>query len=218
MDSTEFDGARNVQSLAKQAINSSVREMMHSAQEWPFALVTGTQTLATDGTATYAFPASFSNVDWESFYLRQLVAADNNPKRLPVISYTEYLNDRRPNEDTSGVGGYGPPEAVYQTQGSSFGVTPKSDYAYVIEYKYWSFPDDMVLATDVCIVPSRFDNVIVDGAMTYLMMYRSNEQSATLHREKFEKGINVMRRLLMDDKLVMRSTMIVASNPLQRVL
>ena len=89
MDSTEFDGARNVQALAKQAINSSVKELMHSAQEWPFALVTGTQTLATDGTSVYNFPTSFSSVDWESFYLRQLPSANNEPKRLHVMSYVQ---------------------------------------------------------------------------------------------------------------------------------
>lgn len=218
MDSTEFDGARNVQGLAKQAINSSVKELMHSAQEWPFALVTGTQTLATDGTSVYDFPSSFSSVDWESFYLRQLSAAGNEPKRLPVMSYTQYLDERRPNDETSGAGGYGATEAVYQTQDGKFGVTPPADQAYVVEYKYWQFPDDMSASTDVCIVPTRFDNVIIDGGMTYMMLYRSNEQSAAIHRDRFEQGIKNMRRLLMDEPLSMRSTMIVQPHVSQRVM
>jgi hypothetical protein len=218
MDSTEFDGARDIQALAKQAINSSVKELIHSAQEWPFTLVTGTQTLATDGTAVYSFPSSFSSVDWESFYLRQLSAANNEPRRLPVMSYPQYLNERRPNDDMSGAGGYGVTEAVYQTQDGKFGITPPADQAYVIEYKYWAFPDDMVYGTDVCIVPTRFDNVVIDGAMTYMMIYRSNEQSATIHRDRFEQGIKNMRRLLMDEPLSMRSTMIVSSSVSQRVM
>lgn len=218
MDSTEFDGARNVQALAKQAINSSVKELIHSAQEWPFALVTGTQTLATDGTSVYSFPSSFSSVDWESFYLRQLSSANNEPKRLPVLSYTQYLDQRRPKDDMSGAGGYGVPEAIYQTQDGKFGVTPPADQAYVIEYKYWTFPDNMVSGSEVCIVPTRFDNVIVDGGMTYMMLYRSNEQSAAIHRDRFEQGIKNMRRLLMDEPLSMRSTMIVSSPILQRVM
>lgn len=218
MDSTEFDGARNVQGLAKQAINSSVKELMHSAQEWPFALVTGTQTLATDGTSVYDFPSSFSSVDWESFYLRQLSAAGNEPKRLPVMSYTQYLDERRPNDETSGAGGYGATEAIYQTQDGKFGVTPPADQAYVVEYKYWQFPDDMSASTDVCIVPTRFDNVIIDGGMTYMMLYRSNEQSAAIHRDRFEQGIKNMRRLLMDEPLSMRSTMIVPAYVSQRVM
>jgi len=76
LDSTEFDGARNIQALAKNAINSSIRELMHSAQEWPFALATQTQTL-TVGTGTYSFPSDTSTVDWDSFYLKRLSAANN---------------------------------------------------------------------------------------------------------------------------------------------
>lgn len=208
MDTTQFDGARNIQALAKTAVNSSVRELMHSAQEWPFTLVTQTQTLATDGTAMYSLPANASSVDWESFYLKQLTAANNQPRRLPVLTYTQYLDERRPMEDQTGTGGYGAPEAVYQTQEGKFGVTPKSDQAYEIEYKYWLFPADMVLADDVCIVPSRFDNVVLDGAMFYTLMFRSNEQGANIYRDKFDNGIRTMRRLLLDEPLSMRSTML----------
>lgn len=218
MDSTDFNNARNVQALAKIAINSSVRELMHSAQEWPFSLMTVTKTLSTDGTATYAFPSDFSSVDWESFYLKQLTAANNQPKRMPVLTYTQYLDERRPIEDQTGSGGYGAPEVVYQTQDGFFGVSPKSDQAYEIEYKYWKFPADLVEADDACIVPSRFDNVLIDGAMTYMMLYRSNEQSAAIHRDKFDNGIKTMRRLLMDEPITMRSTMIVPALVSPRVM
>ena len=97
-------------------------------------------------------------------------------------------------------------------------MTPKSDQAYEIEYKYWKFPADLVEATDTCVVPSRFDNVIIDGAMTYMMLYRSNEQSAAIHRDRFEQGIKSMRRLLMDEPLSMRSTMIVPALVSTRVM
>lgn len=208
MDTTQFDGARNIQALAKTAINSSVRELMHSAQEWPFALVTQTQTLATDGTGTYSFPTTASSVDWESFYLKKLSGGNNQPRRLPVLTYAQYLDERRPMEDETEAGGYGVPEAIYQTQENKFGVTPKADQAYEIEYKYWSIPNDMVGVDDECIIPSRFDNVILDGAMFQMMMFRSNEQGAAIYRDKFDNGIRTMRRLLLDEPLSMRSTMI----------
>ncbi len=208
MDSTEFDGARNIQSLAKNAINSSVRELMHSAQEWPFALTTKTQTM-TVGIGTYSFPADTSSVDWESFYLKKLAAADNDPTRLAVLTYTDYLDNYRPGEDMNGTGGYGPAIAVYQTQDSKFGVTPIPDQAYEIEYKYWSFPADLIESTDVCIVPDRFTSVLIDGAMFYMLMFRSNEQGASIYKDKFDVGIRTMRRLLLDEPLYMRSTMIV---------
>jgi len=208
LDSTEFAGARNIQALAKNAINSSIRELMHGAQEWPFALITYTQTM-TAGTGTYSFPSDLSSVDWESFYLKKLTAADNTPSRLSVLTYTDHLDNYRPNEDMTGVGGRGVPIAVYQTQESKFGVTPKPDQAYEIEYKYWSFPAALVESTDVAIIPDRFNGVLLDGAMFNMLMFRSNEQGATIFKEKFDIGIRTMRRLLLDEPLYMRSTMIV---------
>ena len=207
LDVTQFSGARNVQGLAKEAINSSIREILHSAQEFPFTLVTHTETMVV-GTGVYSLPADASSVDWESFYLKKLSAANNAPSRLYVIPYAQYLNEFRPTEDTSGTGGYRYPTHVYQTQDFKFGVTPLPDNVYEIEYKYWQFPTSLVNDSDTCIIPSRFDTTIVDGAMMYMMLYRSNEQSAAIHKDKFENGIKTMRRLLCDEPLQVRSTVV----------
>jgi hypothetical protein len=109
----------------------------------------------------------------------------------------------------NGTGGYGPSIAVYQTQEAKFGVTPKPDQAYEIEYKYWSFPAALSADTDVAIIPDRFNGVLLDGAMFYMLMFRSNEQGATMYKDKFDTGIRTMRRVLLDEPLYMRSTMIV---------
>lgn len=207
LDVTDFDGARNIQALAKDAINSSVRELMQSAQEWPFALITYTQTL-TIGTGVYSLPSNASSVDWESFYLKKLTTTNNIPSRLPVISYVQYLNSKRPDEDSTGTGGYAVPTTIYQTQEGKWGATPIADAAYEIEYKYWSYSPDMVLSTDESVVPDRFKHVVIDGALMYLMMFRSNEQAAAVYKDKFEQGVKTMRRLLLDDQLSMSSTAI----------
>lgn len=207
VDVTDFDGARNIQALAKTAINSSVREILHTAQEWPFLLSTESQTL-TAGTGTYSFPPNTSSVNWESFYLKQHPTAGNNPGRLKVITYVDYLNNYRPRDDSNGESGRGAPTVVYQTNDLKFGVSPLPSVDFVIEYQYFSYPDDMVTSTDSCIIPSRFDNIVIDGAMFYMLMYRSNEQGANIYREKFDLGIRSMRRLLMDDPLYVTSTVV----------
>lgn len=217
MDSTDFATARNVQALAKDAINASIREILHSAQEWPFTLVTYTQTLAI-GTNQYAFPADASNVDWDSFYLKILTAANNDPRKLQILTFDEYTSRYRPNEDTASTGGYASPTYVYQTQELKFGVTPIPDAAYEVEYKYWSFPADLTAYTDTTVIPDRFKNVIIDGAVSYIMFFRSNEQSGVLHREKFDQGIRTMRRILMDDAVNMRSTYIMRPMYFPRVV
>lgn len=199
-----FGDVRNVQALAKDAVNSAVREILQSTQEWPFTLTTYTQTL-TAGTGVYSFPADFSKVDWDTFYIKRLSAQSNMPERLPVITYNDYLRQHRSQDD---LGASGVPTKVYQTQEGKFGITPLPNDAYEIEYRYWSYPDDMVQHDDTCIIPDRFNTVIVDGATMYTMRFRANEQSAALHQQKFEAGMDNMRRLLLDSPLYISSTVI----------
>ena len=206
IDQADFSTVRNVQALAKDAVNSSIRKIIQSAQEWPFTLTTKEQTL-TAGTREYDFPADMSSVDWESFYIKQLASKNNQPRKLAVIPYTEYLESYRPSDETGDSGsGIAVPLRVYQTQEEKFGVTPSPDDAYVIEYKYWTFPTAMSSFSDVCVIPDRFIHVVIDGAMMYMMRFRSNEQSAAVHQNDFVEGIKMMRRVLVDDNLSLRST------------
>jgi len=203
INETDFSAVRNVQALAKDAVNSAMREMLQEVQEWPFTLVTYEQTLIA-GTSTYAFPSNYSSADWETFYLKKLV--NNTPKRLTLITYDTYIDKHRPNEDSGASNTI--PQLVYMTQDSKFGVTPVPDDSYVIEYRYWLYPEDMINATDVCVVPERFKHILLDGAMIYIMRFRSNDQQASMHQQKFDDGIKMMRRLVMDIKPNVTSTII----------
>ena len=207
MDSSDFATARNIQALAKDAVNSAIREILHSAQEWPFAITTYTETLVV-GTKEYNFQSDMSSVDWDSFYLKILTAVDNAPAKLRLITFDDYLTNYRANEDLAGTSGRTAPVYVYQTQESKYGVSPIPDAAYEVEYKYWTFPSDLSVSTDTTIIPERFKNVIIDGAMMYMMLFRSNEQSAVIHKDKFDTGIRMMRRLLLDDPVSVRSSFI----------
>ena len=203
-----FDSVKNVQALAKDAVNSSIRLILQDGQEWPFLKTTYTQTLSV-GTRQYAFPADYSSADWDTFYLKKLSSENNSPMPLSVISYEQYIQNVRPSDDTGDqVNGDGPPALVYQTLGTSFGVSPIPDAAYEIEYVYWKFPTDLSAFNDVAIIPDRFKHVVIDGAMMFMMRFRSNEQSAAMHQNNFEDGIKTMRRVLIDDTLFVRSTVV----------
>ena len=199
-----FDTVRNVQAVAKDAVNSSLREVYQVGMEWPFLKTTYTQTL-TAGTNEYTFPSDYSRVDWETFYIKKLSSQNNSPSLLRVISYEEYLKNHRPQNDT---GTQATPSLVYQTFGESFGVTPSPDAGYEVEYVYWRSPASLTLYDDVCIVPERFNHVIIDGAMAYMMSFRSNEQSAAMYTQKFEQGVRHMKRILFDDELRLRSIVV----------
>lgn len=205
-----FGTVRNVQALAKDAINSSIREILQYNQEWPFTLTTYTQTL-TEGLSFYSFPSNLSKVDWDSFYLKKYLN-ETTPQHLRVIDYTDYLRYYRPRDEVGGEAGYTVPNLICRSQEHKFGVTPIPDKAYEIEYKYWLSPADLVLYNDLTVIPARFKHVIIDGAMMYMMRFRSNDAQGEIHKAKFEKGINDMRSLLLDSPQYVSSTMIYVNN------
>lgn len=207
IDQADFANVKNVQALAKDAINSSIRQMLQDAQEWPFTLVTYEQTLVA-GTNAYNFPADYSKADWDTFYIKQLTSENNTPKKLNLITYDQYLTYYRSVEDLSGETGRTDPDYVYMTQDTKFGVTPVPNASYVVEYRYWKYPADLVAYDDTAVIPDRFKHVVIDGAMMYMMLFRSNEQSATMHSQKFEDGIKMMRRLVVDQSVNVVSTII----------
>ena len=183
-----FSTAKNVQAIAKDAINNSIREILQDGHQFPFLKTTTTQTL-TAGTGTYDLPTDMASVDWDTFYLQALSSAGNTARSLPTIPFEEYVRIYKAIEENSGTGARSSPDLVYQTSEEKFGVTPLPDAAYVIEYVYYKFPADLSAFDDEMIIPDRFKYIIIDGAMVYMMRFRSNEQSAQIHQAKFQEGI-----------------------------
>ena len=202
-----FSTAKNVQAIAKDAINNAIREILQDGHQFPFLKTTTTQTL-TAGTGTYDLPTDMASVDWDTFYLQALSSAGNTARSLPTIPFEEYVRIYKAIEENSGTGARSSPDLVYQTSEEKFGVTPLPDAAYVIEYVYYKFPADLSAFDDEMIIPDRFKYIFIDGAMVYMMRFRANEQSAQIHQAKFQEGIKAMRRLLLDDPLFVRSSMI----------
>lgn len=199
IDETDFSGARNVQALAKDSINYSIREILSYVQEWPFTTTTTTQVL-TSGVQEYDFPSDLHVVDWDSFFLDKDAALSPavNGEKISTISYDEYQKNHRANDENMLSSSYAKPARVYRTQQTKFGVSPPPDQAYTIEYVYNSFPQDLSASADTTIIPPRFDHVIIEGAMVYMMRFRSNDQATSYHTQKFKEGLEFMRRVLLD--------------------
>jgi hypothetical protein len=212
-----FTTVRNVQALAKDAINNSIRNIIQTGQEFPFLKTTQTQTLVA-GTRQYDFPTDYSSADWETFYIKKLTSVDNTPMHLPTITYDEYIQRYRHFDDTGDQTGISSPTLIYKTNEEKFGVTPIPDNSYEIEYIYYKFPTDLSAFNDTSLIPDRFNHVVIDGAMMYMMRFRSNEQSAAMHQQNFEDGIKMMRRVLIDDQLRVRSTVVDRINSSNQVL
>ena len=204
-----FASVKGVHALAKDSINSSIRRILQDGHEFPFLKTTYTHTL-TALQREYSFPSDFSTVDWDSFFLKVHTSDGNEPRLLKPISYVEYLSTYRVSDETDTIGDS--PFVVYQTYEEKFGVSPPPNTDYQVEYVYFAYPNDLTVYNDVAIIPSRFDHIIVDGAMMYLMRFRSNDNQAQMHQADFENGLKAMRNLLLDGKLRVRSTVISRSN------
>ena len=210
-----FTSVRNVQALAKQAVNNSVRNILQTGQEWPFLKTTVTQNTAA-GQSLYDFTADYSVADWETFYLTK--SDINSPLSLSSITYSDYVQRYRTMDDNGPTTGIASPSLVYQTNERKFGLTPTPNAIYTIEYVYWFFPADLIDYNDTVVIPDRFKHVIVDGAMMYMMRFRSNDQSAAMHQDNLNKGIKLMQRVLTDDTLRVRSTVISNTSSSNQIL
>ena len=85
-----FSTAKNVQAIAKDAINNAIREILQDGHQFPFLKTTTTQTL-TAGTGTYSFPTDLAGAYWETFYNRALSSENNSAKALTTIPFEEYV-------------------------------------------------------------------------------------------------------------------------------
>jgi len=197
--SADFADVRNIQAVAKDSVNASIKEIISYVQQWPFMHSTRTVTLV-PGTQEYNYTADTHVIDWDSFFLRKddTLTPEVKSKKLDVLSLDQYNRGYREDDENSSVSDRGQPELIYQTQANKFGVSPVPDRAYQIRHSYFSFPNPLVNHDDTTIIPDRFDFIIIEGALTHMMRFRSNEQAVQFHVQKFRDGLEYMRRVLLD--------------------
>ena len=206
LTSSNFSSAAGFYQQAKDAVNSSVRYINQSHFQWPFNHVEQEEDLST-GVTRYALPSDCKTVDMDTFRIKRNTTLNNETAKLRILSYEEYL-ETYVDQEYNASANTGVPRYVFQTPNFEYGVTPQPDKDYEIVYEYYRYPVDMIGATDVPIVPERFRHVIIDGAMYYAYLFRSNTQDATVIKDKFDDGISQMRTMLINRTDYVRSTAI----------
>jgi hypothetical protein len=206
LTSTNFASATGFYSQAKDAVNASIRYINQSEYNWPFNHVTQTTTL-TANTSRYAFPVDAKVLNFQTFRIKENSSLGNATTRLTEMAYEEYLDKHIAQEYSTSIG-QGVPLNVVQSPDLEFILTPEPDKAYELVYEYYTFPTDLVNATDTTNIPERFRHIIVDGAMYHSYMFRSNMQSTMATKEKFDEGIKHMRSQLINRTPYVRSYMI----------
>jgi hypothetical protein len=207
LTSANFSSAVGFHAHNKDAVNAAIRDINHTHYEWPFNHVLAEETL-TAGTIRYAFPSDANTIDFDTFRIEENATFGNATVKLTIMSYEDYLSRYIDHEYTTDSSKREVPSYVFHAPSLEYGVVPSPNNAYTVFYEYYRVPVDLSLYSDVPSIPERFRHVIIDGAMAYAYLFRSNEQSAVMSKNKFEEGIKRMRSMLVNRYSYVRSGMI----------
>ena len=207
LTSSTFSSSRGIQTAVKDYVNRAIDDIINADTEWPFTIVSKSFTTAA-GTRLYTKSAigatNTKTVDYDSFTF--LEASDKKETTLEYISFSEYL-DNYHERDTDPTGNSRAiPEFVYENPDQSIGLSPVPDKAtYTIKYFYYSTHTALSASTDTSLIPTRFENVIIEKAKYYAYTLRGDTQNAQLAQLQFDKSIKRMRVELINKQIYMRA-------------
>ena len=197
LTSATFAGASGFSEMVKDAINDSIRRVNQDQHKWPFNYTETTQVLTAD-TAVYSFPSDFKVAKWDSFMIQKDSSLNAPARNLSYIDYDEWISKFKEQDNSLAVGDGGLPSMVYRTPNNKFGLSTLPDAAYTVAYSYWAVPDDLSAYGDTTSIPIAFNHVIVEGALYYIYLFRSNETAANMANSRFKEGLKHMRTILLN--------------------
>ena len=193
---SDFTSVKGIQALAKDAILDTVREINNTKMDWPFNAVEHTQVM-TVGTEEYAWPAQFTACDWNSFQIQKDDTLNVNHKRLKPISREEWYLYARDIDYDSEDEGKSVPDYVFPSHGQGWGVSPSPNEEYTIKFRYYKNPDDLEVYDDQVTIPSKFDYVIIAGALYHMNLFKENPEGVAVMERKYRTGIRDMVNLFL---------------------
>ena len=140
--------------------------------------------------------------------------ADVTTRKLRYISYDDYLQRFREQDDRNSSGHHGMPQYVYRKPDySSFGLTPIPDKNdYLINYDYYTTHTDLSAHGDNMALPDRFAPLIVDRCKYYTYMLRSDPDHANLSNRDYQRKLNLLKTDYASRADYMRDTRISSGN------
>ncbi len=140
--------------------------------------------------------------------------ADVTTRKLRYISYDDYLQRFKEQDDRNSSGHHGMPQYVYRKPDySSFGLTPIPDKNdYLINYDYFTTHTDLSAHGDTMALPDRFSPLIVDRSKYYVYMLRSDPDHANLSNRDYQRKLNLLKTDYASRADYMRDTRISSGN------
>ena len=139
---------------------------------------------------------------------------DVTTRKLRYISYDDYLQRFKEQDDRNSSGHHGMPQYVYRKPDySSFGLTPIPDKNdYLISYDYYTTHTDLSAHGDNMALPDRFAPLIVDRCKYYTYMLRSDPDHANLSNRDYQRKLNLLKTDYASRADYMRDTRISSGN------
>ncbi len=203
----DFGSVRGVQALVKDAVKASIGKINQTEFEWPFNAAEHTQVLVA-GQTEYDWPSFFKIADFNTFQIQSNSSLNVGFKTLKAIERDEWYSKFRDDDYTAGSAGRGVPDFVFPSHGQGFGVTPSPDQAYSVRFRYFLNYADLTAHDDQTRIPEAFDNVIVDGALYHLYMFKDNLEAAGAAFTAFTAGVKDLQTLYINSYEYVRDTRI----------
>ena len=139
---------------------------------------------------------------------------DVTTRKIRYISYDDYLQRFREQDDRNSSGHHGMPQYVYRKPDyTSFGLTPIPDKNdYLISYDYYTTHTDLSEHGDNMALPDRFSPLIVDRSKYYVYMLRSDPDHANLSNRDYQRKLNLLKTDYASRADYMRDTRISSGN------
>jgi len=139
---------------------------------------------------------------------------DVTTRKIRYISYDDYLQRFREQDDRNSSGHHGMPQYVYRKPDyTSFGLTPIPDKNdYLISYDYYTTHTDLSAHGDNMALPDRFSPLIVDRSKYYVYMLRSDPDHANLSNRDYQRKLNLLKTDYASRADYMRDTRISSGN------
>ena len=116
-------------------------------------------------------------------------------RKLPYITYDNYLQSYKAVDDRNKSGNYAAPLRMYILPNyTAFGVSPRPNNSeYEVSYNYYKTHTDLSAHGDNMSLPDRFRSLIVDRAKYYTYMLRSDPQHAQLADRDYQRKLRLLK-------------------------
>lgn len=197
ISSSEFGSVRGVQALVKDAVTTAIAKINQAEYSWPFNASSYTQTCVV-AQEEYGWPSLHKVTDWNSFQIQKDDSLGVGFSKLNFITLDEYFERYRNLDDATETTGRGVPSYIFPS-GNGWGLTPSPDKAYQIKYRYYQIPATLSVSSDTSRIPIHYENVIIDGAMFQMYLFKDNTESAQIMGALFEQGVKQMQSQLINN-------------------